>query len=54
MLDLVRRFTTPGQLVVDPFLGSGTTAAVALRSGRRFIGCEIDEKYVEITRARLR
>ena len=37
----------PGQLVLDPFLGSGTTAVVAARLDRRFIGIDISEKYVE-------
>lgn len=43
----------PGDLVLDPFLGSGTTAAVARRLGRAFIGIEIDEGYAEIARRRL-
>ena len=37
----VRLFTDPGDLVVDPFAGSGTTARVAIRLGRRAIGIEI-------------
>jgi modification methylase len=43
----------PGQLVLDPFLGSGTTAAVAKRLGRRFIGIERDPAYAGIARARI-
>jgi len=34
-----------GEFVFDPFLGSGTTAAVAAKLGRRFLGIEIDEKF---------
>ena len=34
-----------GEFVFDPFLGSGTTAAVAVKLGRRFLGIEIDEKF---------
>lgn len=36
--------TKPGDIVIDPFLGSGTTAEVAVSMGRKFYGCEIDEK----------
>jgi modification methylase len=45
--------TQPGEVVLDPFLGSGTTAAVAKRLGRRFIGIEREETYAEAARARL-
>jgi DNA modification methylase len=43
----------PGDLVLDPFLGSGTTADVALKMGRRFVGIELNPEYVEIARRRL-
>ena len=43
----------PGDLVLDPFLGSGTTGLVALAMGRRFIGCEIHPDYVEMARRRI-
>jgi len=45
--------TQPGEVVLDPFLGSGTTAAVAKRLGRRFIGIEREERYAAGARARL-
>lgn len=51
--DLVRCFSKPGDLVLDPFLGSGTTAVVSANRGRRFVGCEISPKYVEIVKRRL-
>jgi site-specific DNA-methyltransferase (adenine-specific) len=35
----------PGDLVLDPFLGSGTTAVVARKLGRRFVGIEMDEEH---------
>jgi len=45
--------TTPGEVVLDPFLGTGTTAAVAKRLGRRFIGIEREEAYAAAARARI-
>ena len=38
------------QIVLDPFAGSGTVGVVALRHGRRFLGCELNPKYVEMAR----
>ena len=43
----------PGGLVLDPFLGSGTTAVAAIQTGRRFLGYEIDAGYCEIARKRI-
>jgi len=40
-------------IILDPFIGTGTTAIAAKRLGRRFIGIDIDPKYVEITNAKL-
>ncbi len=45
-LSLVDRFTTSGDMVLDPFLGGGTTAFCALKLGCKFQGFDIDEKYV--------
>jgi site-specific DNA-methyltransferase (adenine-specific) len=42
-----------GDLVLDPFLGSGTTAVVSDELNRNFIGIELDEKYLNITKSRL-
>lgn len=53
MLDLVRDFTEPGEIVLDPFAGSGTTGAACLRLGRRFIGIERSETFLEVARQRL-
>lgn len=50
---LVQRFTDPGDLVVDPFLGGGTTALVARRLGRRFVGCDVDAAAVHAAIDRL-
>lgn len=46
--DLLRDFTNPGDTVLDPFMGSGTTGVACQRMGRRFIGIEIDPEYFRI------
>lgn len=43
----------PGDVVLDPFLGSGTTAMVAERHGRRWLGCELNEDYGPLQQERL-
>ncbi len=53
MMELLCRYTLPGALILDPFLGSGTTAVAALRTGRRFIGIEIDEHYCSVAQKRV-
>jgi SAM-dependent methyltransferase len=53
MASLVERLTDPGALVVDPFLGGGTTAVVCRDLGRRFLGCDIDPAAVATARERL-
>ena len=45
---LVGWWSVVGELVADPFMGSGTTAVAALAHGRRFVGCEIDPTYFDI------
>lgn len=49
MADLIGRLTKPGQLVLDPFLGGGTTAVVCHQMSRKFVGCDIDETAVQAT-----
>lgn len=51
---VLRVASKPGDLVMDPYLGSGTTAAVALKTGRRFIGIESGEHAATVTVERLR
>ena len=53
MLRLVELFTDPGDLVLDPFAGSGTTGVACIRLNRRCILIERDEKYAAIARERL-
>jgi len=43
----------PGDVVLDPFMGSGTTAAVALQHGRQYLGCELNREYETLQRDRL-
>jgi DNA modification methylase len=50
---LIQLFTFEGEVVLDPFIGSGTTALAAQMSGRRFVGYEIDPAYVALARRRL-
>ena len=50
---VVSRFTDPSDTVLDPFLGSGTTGVACARLGRRFIGCEIEERYFSIACKRI-
>ena len=45
--------TDEGDIVLDPFIGTGTTAIAAKRLGRKFIGIDIDKKYVDITKNKL-
>jgi site-specific DNA-methyltransferase (adenine-specific) len=49
----IEKLSNRGDLVVDPFLGSGTTAAASVRLGRRFIGCDVDPLAVARTKERV-
>ncbi|HMK09019.1 MAG TPA: site-specific DNA-methyltransferase, partial [Anaerolineales bacterium] len=46
--------TRPGDVVLDPFFGTGTTGAVAKRLGRRWIGIEKERRYIDLARERIR
>lgn len=50
---LVRSYSDPGDTVLDPFFGSGTTIAATLLTGRKGIGCDISPEYFEIAKQRL-
>ena len=49
----IRLFTQSGDVVLDPFLGSGSTAIAALTLGRHYVGVEISAEYVELANSRL-
>ena len=50
---IIQASTVPGNIVLDPFCGSGTTGVVANRLGRNFIGIDLSEEYLQITKKRL-
>jgi DNA modification methylase len=50
---LVRSFSRPGDVVLDPFTGSGSTLIAAALTGRQYLGIELEGKYVEHARRRL-
>ena len=50
---LIELYTYEGDVVLDPFMGSGTTAVAALRTGRHYIGFETDEAYTAAARERI-
>lgn len=53
MAYLCRLVTPPGGLVLDPFMGSGSTGKAAMREGFTFIGCELDPEYFAIAKVRI-
>ena len=50
---MVERASLDADIILDPFMGSGTTGVAAVRLGRRFIGIEIEPKYFEIAKQRI-
>lgn len=50
---LVRQSTQEGELVIDPFCGSGASGVAAVRLGRKFGGCDVSEEAVSVTKTRL-
>lgn len=49
----IKLFTKPDDIVLDPFIGSGTTAVAAIQLGRRCLGIDIEETYVELSNQRI-
>lgn len=50
---LIEQSTLPGQVVLDPFMGSGSTGVAAKNTGRQFVGFEMDAKWVDVARSRI-
>lgn len=53
MIEIVERLTNPGDLILDPFLGGGTTGVAAVSMGRRFIGADIEPKNIDVSQQRI-
>ncbi len=53
MAEIIGDFSNPGQLICDPFMGSGTTGVAAVQMGRRFIGIEMNPTYFDIACKRI-
>jgi DNA modification methylase len=53
MKHLIIDFTNPGDTILDPFMGSGTTGVACVQTGRNFIGVEIDSTYFAIAQKRI-
>lgn len=54
MIDIIERLTNPGDVILDPFLGGGTTGVAAVIKGRKFIGSDIDLKNIDISIDRIK
>jgi len=50
---LIQLYSLKDDIILDPFIGSGTTALVALKNERKYIGYEIDKKYVKLAENRI-
>jgi len=48
VIDNILTWSNPGDIILDPFMGSGTTARASIKTGRKYIGFEISQEYVDI------
>ena len=53
MADIINRFSKPGEIILDPFIGGGTTGVVAVKMCRKFVGIDKDEAAIETSKRRL-
>ncbi len=53
MRSVIERMSKPGDIILDPFCGAGTTGVVALAMSRKFIGIDVAEEHVRTARMRL-
>ncbi len=54
MTEIIEIHTNPGDVVLDPFMGSGTTGVAAIGTGRNFVGIELDREYFQIAERRIK
>ena len=54
IIDHILSWSNEGDIVLDPFIGSGTTALACIKTNRRYIGIEMNEEYVELTKERIK
>ena len=50
---LIQLYTYSNEVVLDPFMGSGQTALAALKTGRRYVGYELNEEYLTLAQGRI-
>jgi len=49
---LIQLYSFKTDIILDPFMGSGTTAIAVLKSDRKYVGFEISQKYIDLTKRR--
>jgi DNA modification methylase len=54
LIPLILAHSKPGDLIIDPFMGSGSTGVSALMAHRKFMGCDLNPEAVDISEQRLR
>ena len=54
MRRLIEKFTKKGDLIIDPYCGSGSTLVACIKIERDFVGCDINEEYCKIAEERIK